>query len=213
MGSRIDSGDDLASYLWERSDVAIPAPGEAVYLGSALAAVVRHRNMDSTSWLVTETHFPQMDELSGIVSLSVGKLVAHESGKIGPTAHARRTYTRALKSLDAARVTASIRATNSLGRIRKYDISFPVKSVVDTSGEVLIASNVTKERQLVGATHTALQSSEHRTGAPQALVYHAGPKGVAAPSHSSMVHPVVMADSVSTAPPIAGAADTGLATQ
>jgi hypothetical protein len=122
VGARMDDGDDLASYLWERSDVGVPAPGEAMYLGAGLALVTRHATMDTAGWVMHNTHFPTVHEVGGAVTINVSTLSPYEAGDIGPSRHATRAYTRALKALDAARVTGGMRTTRGVGRIRKVDV-------------------------------------------------------------------------------------------
>jgi hypothetical protein len=212
MSARLDSGDDMASYLWKRGDVAVPAPSEAVYLGTGLACVSRHRNMDTSSWLITETHFPQVGELTGGVALTVGKLVAHQSGERGPTASARRNYTVALKALDAARVTATMRSTTMIGRIRNYDITLTPKATLPQTDVVTVAPNVVKSDVIKGDPASAKHDATAIIGPQQPLVYIAGPKTVAGPPASTTVARSAPGTAVLTQP-LGEAADLGAGTQ
>lgn len=71
VSERMIANADLASYLWGRGQSCIPAPGEMVYTGNALAFVVKLGNFDENSFSYLDTHVPTGSEMmTGCVSVS-----------------------------------------------------------------------------------------------------------------------------------------------
>jgi hypothetical protein len=179
ISKRMDDGDDLASYLWSRSDVGVPAPGEAIYLGEGLSLVTRHATMDTTGWVMKNTHFPMPSELYGHITITVSTVSPYESGDIGPDRHATRAYTAALKALDAARVSGGMRTARGIGRIRKTDIAIGRGG---TAMEVFIPPSSREHGgggpQRPSSSPVPTQTASSVLGLPQPQTLTAGPKGV-----------------------------------
>jgi hypothetical protein len=179
ISKRMDDGDDLASYLWSRSDVGVPAPGEALYLGEGLSLVTRHATMDTAGWVLTNTHFPMPAEIYGSISVTVSTVSPYEAGDIGPDRHAARAYTHALKALDAARVTGGMRTAKGIGRVRKTDIPLGGdKRIVEVFIPPAPSAYGGGSAQKSVAAGNPVQTVETVTGKPQPQTLVAGPKGV-----------------------------------
>lgn len=118
---RMLSGHDLASYCWARGDVAIPAPGEAIYTGRSVAIFNKHATINELTWRSTTTHFPLPHELGGEVTLRVSAPMPYGVGPLGPDRHATRSYSHAARALENARLTGAFPRGMRAGRVRFSD--------------------------------------------------------------------------------------------
>jgi hypothetical protein len=134
FAARMTTGDDLASYAWRRSDVAICAPAEMMYTGTAIRMVVKESTIDETTWRATAAHFPTSDEiLGGGVTYTVTRMAPLGVGEIGPSRSAKRVLTGGARALSDARYHArdSLRHDPALVVMRDvaWDESATVASV------------------------------------------------------------------------------------
>jgi hypothetical protein len=118
---RMAERDDLSTYMWNRSDVGIPAPGEAMYLGVGVGLTVRHSFTDESSFRTRINHFPSAAECKGQITFSTTRLSPIETGGLGPDRHAVRGFTKALAALDIARWQGGSQRGRVIGTISYYD--------------------------------------------------------------------------------------------
>jgi hypothetical protein len=118
---RMTHGDDVASYLWSRGDVALPAPSECMYVGVGVGLTARHTITDRALWQSDHTHFPSPSECEGNITISVSRLYPLDVGGLGPDRHAVRSFTFALAALDAARWAGRTKYGRVIGTVSFYD--------------------------------------------------------------------------------------------
>ncbi|AGI61064.1 putative coat protein [Ustilaginoidea virens RNA virus 1] len=187
VSNRVTAGNDLASYMWARSDVGVPAPGEAMYLGEAISLLVRHDTLDGNTWANTPNHVPRDVEFGNNVTIRVGLLAPYGVGPIGPNRKANRAFTAALRALDAARESGMIRAPKLCGTIKLTDQAFGRQAAVP----VAIAPPSPKAANRPVTTVSQPPQSDARPVEPQnyaesptAHVYTQGPKTAPGPAQS-----------------------------
>jgi len=201
---RIENDRDIDCYMWSRGDVAYPAPGEAMYAGSAVVAVIRHRSIDPTTWRCLQTHFPDRGELTGDVTIKVSNLSPYTVGPLGPDRHARRGYSQGMLALDTARRMQGMTLKAGFGskRFRDPAVSRQIVEARASQGEVAtdtspIATIPTPGSETVSAPlPVILETAANRAPVPAQTVRVTG----AGPISANIVDEFAAAQSSSSQP-------------
>jgi len=120
----------LDQYMWERTDVALRAPGEGLYIGKGTRWLVQNNVMDPTSWRGQATHSFEDEELvDGTVSYGVTRLTSIGIHGIGPSKETKRYATSAGRILCGARLSAMGMMPTSLGIVSFKDVDTEVGDV------------------------------------------------------------------------------------
>lgn len=107
ISERMIENADLASYLWGRGQSCIPAPGEMIYTGNALAFIVKLGHFDEQLFSYQDTHVPTASEMmTGTVSVSCTRAAPMACANISTfTRRINRSRSAAAAALSNARLS------------------------------------------------------------------------------------------------------------